>query len=269
MSEQAENSFAPPELPRLQIIHLLALTAIFSLVMAVGMSLMRLSFAAYQGTGTPEISGVVSGFLILNGLSSSVCIAIVVLGLVWRKQGIAFPSQHGHWVALYLTLAYVFDTARNLLPLVMVPDHAELMVTFWQAMSFVFHSLAAVLWIAAYRRELARIWKWGWAAMALRSILAASLHLFYVGTKYIEWLLEVFWYNSQFDWQPFQFLRLNADMLLPLITLLPNYALLAFVSAATVSDFRHNRQRHWSHWLVIILLCVSSAAHLAYHHWPS
>ncbi len=130
-------------------------------------------------------------------------------------------------------------------------------------MSLAFYCLVAYVWVVAYWRESSGIWKWGWAAMALRSILSACWLLFVVAIKCIEWVVEVFWYV---DWQLFQSFGSFPTSFMMLKMWLRLYLLLAFFAAAMVSDLRHNRQRHWSHWAVLISTSVSTAVLIVYYH---
>ncbi len=253
------------QLPRLQIIHLLALTAIFSLVMAMSMGLARFLGHADE---IRELSGGMSTLVIMDGLSTSVCVTVGIFGLVWRKRGIAFPSQPGHWVALYLTLNF----ASTYLGIVRTLVRRDVLGFEWVSwlgmpMSLVFRCLALALWVFAYRNESAQIWKWGWAAMALRSIFSVARSLLYLGAALINWFLEVFWYRHV-NWQPDYLLNSLFGPSSGLwMLLLTNYACVAFLIAATTSDFRHDRRRHWSHWLVLIPLFISTLVQIPYYHW--
>ncbi len=109
MSEAAESDSAPAELPRLRIIHLLGLTTVFSVVMSTYLVFMRLLRFSQPNMEMPEISGGISILMIVQFLSISVCIAVVAFGFAWQRRGITFPSQPGHWVAVFLTLTWFFD----------------------------------------------------------------------------------------------------------------------------------------------------------------
>jgi len=202
--------------------------------------------------------------LIMQMLSASVCIAVVMLGLAWRRKGISFPSQPGHWVAIYLAVALA-DGMVMAVTMLLLPSSGFMGVVRFST-HLVLHCFAALLWIAAYLREDSRIWRWGWGAMALRSVLIVSLLAFHVGMKGIEWLIEVFWYNSQVDLQLSWFLGSLTPFLM-LKMWLRGYVLLVFLAAAMISDYRHARRRHWSHWLVLISTFVSTAALAFYYHW--
>ncbi len=272
MSELAESGSTPSDLPRLRIHHFFVLTTVFSIVMSAHLGLWRFLRSSQPDGVMPEISGGISVLLIIQMLSVSVCIAIAMLGLAWRRQGFSFPSQPGHWVAIYLAIVWVYEVVNYVTTFVPTFGIAhEIMAWVRMAMHFAFHCFAALLWIAAYLREDSRIWRWGWAAMALRSAIVVSFFVLRIGVKCIEWLLETFWYNSfwyqsQYDLQLLPFLG-SFSIPWSLKMWVSSYALLVFLAATMISDYRHSRRRHWSHWLVLISTFVSTAALAFYYHW--
>ncbi len=215
----------------------------------------------------PEFTTGISFIFIVQTLSQSAFAAVALLGLTWRRREISFPSQPGHWIALYLAVAWLYEIVLTVLLIFPVAQAFEWDSTIWLTtpMSWVFQCFAFALWAAAYLHESSRIWKLGWAAMTLKSLLAVLLMLFFIGAKCIEWLLEVFWYNINISWG-FSFFSWGRYANFVSL-LLPNYLLLAFLLAATVSDLRQQRRRHWSHWLVLISTFGSTAVATVYYHY--
>ncbi len=241
MSEPAESGSAPSDLPRLRIHHFFVLTTVFSIVMSAHLGFWRFLRSSYPDSVMPEISGGISVLLIIQMLSVSVCIAIAMLGLAWRKQGISFPSQPGHWMVIYLAVAWALEWVNfvtMLLPTQGIVRDSMVWVRF--STHFAFHCFAAILWIVAYLSEDSRIWRWGWGAMTLRSVLIVSFFVFRIGVKCIEWLLETFWYNSfwyqsQYDLQLLPFLG-SFSIPWPLRMWVSSYALFVFLGAAMIDD---------------------------------
>ena len=98
--------------------------------------------------------------------------------------------------------------------------------------------------------------------MALRSLLSAFWILLVVALKGIEWVIEVYWF---IDWQLLQSLGPYVTPLMAPKIWLRFSVLNAFLAAAMVSDSWHSRERHWSHWLVLISTLVSSViSHFLY-----
>ncbi len=116
--------------------------------------------------------------------------------------------------------------------------------------------VTVAFWVAATLHEPAPIWKWGWGVMALKALLSILWALFMIGVRCVEWLLEVFWYN--YDFQLLRSMHLGSYT--QLFMMMPNYALLVFLPTAVISDFRQHRRLHWSHWLVVGTTFVSAAA---------
>ncbi len=264
MSEPAASDSELSDLPRLRIHHLLVLTTIFSVVMTVHLGFWRFLRSSQPDAVMPEISGGISILIIAQFLSISVYVATALFGLAWRRRGIVFPSQPGHWVAIYLAIAWAYEVVLSFtmfLPTQGFVHDSMVWVRF--LMHFAFHCIAAIFWIIAYYREDSRIWKWGWAAMALRSAFSVSFFVFRIGVKCIEWLVEVLWYNSQVDLQSLRFLWSFSGMWKLWLT---SYALLAFLGAAMILDYRYSRRRHWSHWLVLILAFISNVVLISYYH---
>jgi len=264
VSDANSQNSTQPELPRLRIHHFFVLTTTFAVVMSVWLGIWRLIRSVYPDAVAPGFGAEMPLVFGVYTLLPSVCIGIALLGLAWRKRGISFPSQPGHWMAIYLAVTWAYEIVAWLFSFFMRQAFGvESMAWVTMPMSLAFHCFAFALWVAAYLHEPARIWKLGWAALALKSLLTILLMLFYIGAKCIEWLLETYWYNSHFDWQLFLSLGSYASFFM----LLPNYALLTFLPAAATLDLRQHRQRHWSHWLVLISTFVSTAVLTVYYYY--
>lgn len=169
-------------------------------------------------------------------------------------------------MAIYLAIVWAYETVLTFVSLLLQNQGARIGVEMdWamMPMALAFHCFAFAFWVAAYLHEPARIWKLGWAVMAFKSLLSVLWTLFCLGAKCLEWLLEVHWYNAQFDWELFQPLGNYAYI----FKMLPNYALLAFLSTAAIIDLRQLRSLHWSHWLVLISTFVSTAIMAVYTHF--
>lgn len=266
MSEPFEPDSASPELPRLRIHHLLALTTAFSLVMAMHLGLMRLFQIYNPNAEMQELDNGISVLLITQWLPLSICITIALFGLAWRKRGIAFPSQPGHWIALYLAFDFVLTLLLSFSMLIQQTNYDFALLS-WVALiaNVLFHCFLVIFWGVAFLCEFDQIWRWGWAAMAIRSLFSILMTGLHVILKCVEWLIETFWYRhyslEQWLTPPF---GPSTGMWMMIIT---NYACIAFFIAAIISDTRHKRRRHWSHWLVLVSELLAVVSLSFYYHW--
>ena len=262
VSEPILDETTVAELPRLRIHHFFVFTTVFAVVMSVWLGIWRLIRTAYPDAAIPEFGTGMSLLFSVQTLSPSTCIGIALLGLAWRKWGISFPSQPGHWMAIYLAITWVYEIALFLASLFLHSPTLNLGVMAWvtMPMSLAFHCFALALWVAAYLHEPDRIWKLGWVAMSLKSLFIVCWTLFLMGKEGVERLLDLFQFNSQFDWDFFFLLgpweRIIAKGFLAMLS---TYPLILFLPAAAILDLRQHRQRHWSHWLVVISTFVSTA----------
>jgi hypothetical protein len=266
MSQPPEIASASPELPRLRIHHLLILTTIFSLVMATYLGLMRL-FQIYSPNAVmQELDNGISVLLITQWLPLSIFISIALFGLAWRKQGISFPSQPGHWLALFFTFNFLLTLLLSFSMLLQQTDYDFALLS-WVSLiaSLLFHCFLVIFWGLAFLCELDPIWRWGWATMALRSLFSILMAGLHVILRCVEWLIETFWHRHY---------PLEQWLTLPLgpstgmwMMIFTNYACIAFFIAAIFSDTRHNRRRHWSHWLVLVSELFAAVSLSFYYHW--
>ncbi len=269
MSEPTHEDIAVAELPRLRIHHLFVLTTVFAVVMTAWLGIWRLFRSLNPNAVMPEFGAGMSFIFSVQSLSQSASFCIVLLGLAWRKRGISFPCQPGHWMAIYLAVVWAYEIVITFTSLFLQTqiqgNIGEAMAWVMMALNLSFHCFAFALWVAAYLHEPDRIWKLGWAAMALRSLFSICWALFFVGAKCVDWLLEILWYNTHFDWLGWQH-SMPLGSYAGQLTTLAHYALLAFIPIATFIDLRQHRQRHWSHWLVVVSTFVSTAVLTVCYH---
>ena len=258
MNEPIHEERAEAELPRLRIHHFFVLTTVFAVVMSVQLGLWRFVSSLEPDTVMPKFSNGITLLFIVQTLLQSVCISVCLLGFAWRRREKSFPSQPGHWMAAHTTITCVLGVLFSMAAFSSgqgIVHDSIAWVT--KSVFFAFHCFSFALWVAAYLYEPTRIWKLGWAAMAFKSLLSILWALIYVLAKCVEWLLEVFWYNAQFDWQ----------LYFPWgSSVLPGYALLAFLPVASIIDLRQHRLRHWSHWLMVVSTFVSTVIMTVYYH---
>ena len=268
MNEPNRDETAEAEFPRLRIHHFFVFTTVFAVVMSVWLGFWRLMYYVRPESEKPEFGASLSFIFSVESLSLSACFAIVLLGLAWRKRGISFPSQPGHWMAIYLAISWVYEIVAwgiSFFPLQLLGLDSMIWVT--MPVHLAFYCFAFALWVAVYLHETSRIWKLGWAAMAFKSLLLALWALFNLGAKCLEWLLEVFQFNTHFD-SDFFFLLGPYDRIFAKIFLitLSTYPLILFLPVAAIIDLRQHHQRHWSHWLVVVSTFVSTAIMTVYYH---
>ena len=242
------------------------LTAVFSLVMAWHLGWIRLFKSHNPNAVMPDFDNVMSVFLITQWLPLSVCISITLFGLLWRRRGIDFPSQPGHWLALFLAFSFLMTLLPTFSMLMQRPDYVDTLM-FWGLTfaNFLFHCFLVIFWSVAFLNEESPIWSWGWAAMAVRSLFLIFLAGLRVLVRLFEWLLVTFWsgHTTLGKWvtQPF-----HPSISFGLM-ILTNYVCLVFLVAATISDVRNHRRRHWSHWFVLICEIFAMASLSIYYHW--
>ncbi len=97
-------------LPPLRVHHLFVLTTVFAVTMSVWLGIWNL-FPDLPGQTVPEFTTGISLNFIIRTLSQSVCFAIVLFGLAWRRQEIPFPCRPGHWMAIYVAISWAYEMA--------------------------------------------------------------------------------------------------------------------------------------------------------------
>jgi hypothetical protein len=92
-------------LPRLRLHHLFALTAAMAVLM--GLSGPRYDFGDQSG-GLPQLLKVILvAWGILYSILAAAAITVVAYGIAWRRRGILFFDQPGHWLMVEIAASAV------------------------------------------------------------------------------------------------------------------------------------------------------------------
>ena len=267
---EAERPGSPPrsrDLPPLRLYHLFLWMTTAAVLAGFTMGMWRIYRDLYPSSFMREIDA----FSAIHGtyafMSDGAVLAIVLLGFFWRKKGLPFPSEPGHWIALYLVLSDAFQHI-----------HSYVLPWFWQFpwmsspgaelwLYLPYWCLAFFLWRAAYRKEHVRLWRFGWIVMMGRSGLMIFLYFAFLSIAAVEVLLETFWYNS-----PISSLWGRLLVFVPRsgfywAMLLQHYCALGFLASGMVSDRRCGRKRHWSHWVAWGFCFMHVVHQIVWNHW--
>ena len=211
----------PTDPPPLRIHHILVATAVTAVFLSFARSLQQ-----------PEIGGlfafISSGMGVMYAVSSSLALTALGLGLYWRRRGIAFFHQPGHWLLIshafgvwVVVLAAVF--------LVMRPAGQSALAADFFGLFFLALNLAmtCIDLIAAWRVGDTRWWRllFIFKGLMVIGVFALSMLVFSLGSLQMFALAHV-------GVQLFLFFLL--------------------VGAAT-NDRRARRKRDWPHWLGVFL----------------
>lgn len=109
-SEDVNAAQARPTSPPLRIHHIMAITAVAAVLLAVGQQLRHA-----KQTGLEQLFASTWGAMYI--LSTSISVTLVLFGFVWRRRGYAFFSLPGHWLLLTHTtgIAFILAVAITLL----------------------------------------------------------------------------------------------------------------------------------------------------------
>lgn len=262
---EADSQESPnAELPPLRIHHLLAWTAVFSCVMAVSLSIRRLSRFLAAETTVQEFSnwGVLFGTVQLLALATS--LTVLLFGGMWRRERLPFPSQPGHWIAIYVTSKGCYQIVLYLLTTAISPTHFSVHMFLEIGAGIPFHVALLIICVAAYRREPIRYWRWGWVATAVHSLLTIAMYTFHALVFLHRLLYSLFWVSSPINWNSPINLSVSFGYFYQLIVY---YVVFVFLLLAATFDMRHLRRRHWSHWAVLVTLGVQYSVYIVYCHW--
>jgi hypothetical protein len=267
MSELSSHDEPAQSLPPLRIHHLLVLTAVFSCVMAVVLSIWRLGRSLAPLATMHEFSAWTMFLATSQWLALATSLTILLFGRTWRHKGLPFPSQPGHWIAIYVTAKGCIEMVLSLLTMAISATHLPVHVILSIGTGIPFQVALLIISVAAYRREPIRYWKWGWAATAVYSALTAAMYTFYASVLVYRLLYSLFWVSGPINWRLPDNLGAFFASFGYIYPLIVNYAVLIFILLATTFDMRHLRQRHWSHWVVLVTLGIQYSIYVVYRHW--
>lgn len=263
MSELSSRGESAQPLPPLRIHHLLALTAVFSCVMAIALSIWRLRRFYAAETTMHEFStwGMFLGTAQWLALATS--LTILLFGRTWRHKRLPFPSQPGHWIAFYLAWRGLFRLAQDLIMMALSHTPTSVIIVGSICTEVLFHVVALGICVAAYRREHIQVWRWGWVAIAVHSALMVTMYTFSALVFLYRLLYSFFWVSSSINWNFPLSLGVSFGYFYQLIVY---YAVFASVLLAATFDMRNLRRRHWSHWAVLVTLGIQLSVYIVTIH---
>ncbi len=237
-------------MPRLQLIHLMALTAATAVALVPisyqQEAMERLDSDAARTVGDQALAMAINAFL--WGIVSGGCLFIVGALLAWRRKGYRFRIEPGHWLAIEITYSWcvtaiMFATTRAL-------DESSTVISTMSWGSQILGSIGFFLWFLYLARKTTEpaAWRWCYAVLALATPAAMVLGvaLGFANAFRSRHPTEVF---------AFIFIPLTAASCLQAIVLL----------VAIASDRRHGRRRHWTHTLGASLrILVMASATISY-----
>jgi hypothetical protein len=218
--KSADSSSDSPPLrpgpPPLRIYHLLAATAVTSILLAVT----KLPVGVSNQGATRMMQ---SGTSILSIVAAGMALTCVGFGFVWRRSGRRFFDQPGHWVLL-------LEAAPMLVFDVMV------------AVSAFIHRLGFSQYEHWPLLLYAISFFFGWPVLGVLAAWKGADTLWWRSYFILQILLIPAIPTSQL-------LGLSAMSLFSIISC----GLLVLLTVAVIADHRAHRARDWSHWLGVVL----------------
>jgi hypothetical protein len=235
------------ERPRLNLRHLLAITAFTAAALAPMRlqqdSLTRLGDSGATIVREPTVAS--QAVSVVWGIASGGSLFVVVALFVWARRGYKSRLDPGHWIAIHLASQWAMVA---LLWGGMFPFRSALpfSVAMIALASFVL-SLGFFLWYLnlARRRYESGIWRFAYVMLALAPVAG-----------YVAGIVLMF--ASSARWQTIE--HRIVVMMIPQIG--ATGGLILVLVAAMASDFRRDRRRHWTHWLAVslkVLLLIAMA----------
>jgi hypothetical protein len=99
----------PASRPQLRLHHFFALTAVAAALLAINTQQTEL----WKGMGFEPPRAIIqltTAWMILNALLLAVAVTTVAYGIAWRRKGLAFFDQPGHWLLVEIAVTGLFST---------------------------------------------------------------------------------------------------------------------------------------------------------------
>ncbi|MEM9186201.1 MAG: hypothetical protein AAGB00_06855 [Planctomycetota bacterium] len=233
-NNDAEPAATIPPVPPLRLHHVLAMTVAMTLLMGVSREWTR--------GGTPLDAATVVVWSMLNAVACSV----VVFGCLWRRDGARFPSEPGHGLAILAMLNVLVSAYARVAAEVYPPSDQREMFRWVIAGPVAFGMLVGAVAALKLRRRAAdsRAWRWVFVTNAgSAACYGCMIVAFTVAWDFwIPWRLAMFFYYASAA------IGVAASLL---------------CLAAVYFDWRLERRRSWSHWLVIATGMAAGVLHHA------
>jgi hypothetical protein len=244
--ETARPSAIGAELPRLNLRHLIAITA-FAAVALVPMRLQQEAVARLVGSrlagaiqAAPTANEIAS---VIWGIASGGSLFVVTAYFFWSWRGYKSRLEPGHWIAIQIAIQWVM-TAILFCCSAVAPDGLPFFMVVIVFGNFAL-SIGFFGWylnLAWQRREVG-IWRLAYATLALAPVAGSILGMVLTFASSVRWRAM----DQQMVWMAIPHIAATSGIMLSLLV-------------AMASDFRRHRQRHWTHWLAVSLKLMLLAA---------
>jgi hypothetical protein len=229
------------DLPPLRIHHFLGWMAVAGL------------FFGISGVGAPRPVTLLTLSIVPGMLGSTMAATACLFGLWWRRRGIAFPRDPGHWICVVIAVAFPLMVLHQLAYSLCldVSDPAAIrfrepvVLTEWfeqWGFAVVYVPIIALnLWIA---KRFAGTPRWMWFFLSGAVFGAIYVFNFHVSALLLYLLSPLGSFAFPLH-QAARFLT-DAHQILPALIL----------CSACWLDHRDGIQRHWSHWCGVMAILV-------------
>lgn len=242
-SNENKSQFTPALAPpRVSLQFLFAWTTAVAVLMALVMSVVRGVATEVQSIGEDELPWVTAILLpscVLNGACLASWLYFVKR---WRGEPLAFPTQPGHWLALWLGLKQLLLLLLQAIGMFVLQE-----VSFaWSVFSWLslpVHMIECGVWFVLFRAIRGHlIWKWFCACM---SAYCGFTALWQIGFQLM--------FNSMFM---SSFSPIGLALQIPMAIAILGACVLAI--AALGNDLWHRRKYDWLHWVGVGTLFVTA-----------
>lgn len=239
------------ELPRLNLRHLIAITA----CAAVALVPLRLQQEAVARLVGSRLAGAIQATSTANeiasviwGIASGGCLFVVAAYGFWSWRGYKTRLEPGHWMAIQLAIQWVM-TAILCCCSAVAPDGLPFFLVVIVFGNFAI-SIAFFGWYLnlAWQRGEAGVWRFAYATLALAPVAGYVLSMVLMFARSMRWRAM----DQRMLWMSIPHIAATSGIMLALLV-------------AMASNYRRGRRRHWTHWLAVSLkLMLLGAIMLSY-----
>jgi hypothetical protein len=235
----------PEGLPRLSIQHLLAWTAVTALAL-LPYNLQQQSLAQNRAASSTAAS-TFTGISVVSAIAAGTYLFVAGCVLRWKRRGLQFGLQPGHWLALEGVLGFVLlcITWLTITLLQQTPTRIGLLITLLR-MPMGLVVLLWFLWLAIRNRRESIAWRFAYAWIAV---------------------LPIVMFFSMFIVSRLAVSVIGGGAVSPLAVVMGGLAAIqaTLVGLALLADRVGGVERHWSHWLAATARLLTMAAVASYY----
>lgn len=237
-----------PRLPPFRIHHILVWTACSAVFLSMqqGWFAKIATLSEYVDLRSPMILFQSAfGAIVLGGYWM-----ICLMGVAWRRQAIAFPSQPGHWLAVFNGILYV----SSLLPMsigFLLMDESWNHPTWWLFTSTAI-PLVVILCLIYMLVRAAALFGSSWKTTLIVLAIGLSLDFLAMLVMSMYWLFPL---SSTID---------STEEVISTLSRLFGYGAHVCVGLAAWRDWRRDIARHWAHWIAVTIWLVSGVSDVVF-----